>query len=70
MLGTLLSRLNGLLLLTAFVLGGLAVWERLANHFGYTSLHGYAPWRLLAYAAVVLLFVIALELRGIREQRR
>ena len=70
MLGNLLNRLSGLLLLVAFLLGGLAVWERLVNHFGYTTLHGLAPWRLLAYSGVALLFVIALELREIRTQRR
>jgi hypothetical protein len=51
----------------AFVLAGVAVWEKLANFVGYTVLRGqYAPGRLLEFAAVALLFVAALLLREIR----
>lgn len=52
----------------AFLLAGLAVWEKLANFMGYTVLQGqYAPGRLLEFAAVALLFVVALLLREIRD---
>jgi hypothetical protein len=53
----------------AFILGGLALWEKLANLTGRSLafLGGYAPARLAELAAVVLLFVIALELRAIRN---
>ncbi len=51
----------------AFILAGLAVWERLANICGYTVIRGvYSPARLLEFAAVILLFVIALQLREIK----
>jgi len=51
----------------AFLLGGLAIWERLARLFGYTILRGsYEPWRLLEFSGVTLLFVIALQLREIK----
>ena len=50
----------------AFLLAGLAVWEKLANLLGLTLLRVYSPWRLLEFSVVVLLFVIALQLREIR----
>lgn len=58
-------------LVAAFVLAGLAVWERLARLLGYTLLRGtYDPWRLLEYAVVALLFVVALQLREIKMELR
>ena len=60
-----------ILLAAAFVLAGLAVWERLAQLAGYTLLRGhYDPWRLLEYAVVALLFVVALQLREIKLELR
>lgn len=56
-----------LLFIVAFLLGCLAAWEKLARLFGYTILGGYyEPWRLLEFSAVILLFVIALQLREIK----
>jgi hypothetical protein len=52
----------------AFILAGLAIWEKLANLFGFTLMRGYSPGRLLEFAAVVLLFVIALQLREIKAR--
>jgi len=52
----------------AFILAGLAIWEKLANLFGLTLMRAYSPWRLLEVAAVVLLFVIALQLREIKAK--
>ena len=52
----------------AFILAGLAIWEKLANLFGFTLMRGFPPWRLLEFAAVVLLFVIALQLREIKAR--
>ena len=52
----------------AFLLAGLAVWEKLANFAGYTVLQGsFAPGRLLEFSAIALLFVVALLLREIRD---
>ena len=52
----------------AFILAGLAIWEKLANLLGFTLMRSYSPWRLLEFAAVVLLFVIALQLREIKAR--
>jgi len=56
----------------ACVLASLAIWEKLANLMGRTLvfLGGYAPSRLLELAAVALLFVIALQLREIKQITR
>ncbi len=56
-----------LLLIAAFVLAGLAVWERAANVMGYTLLQHYSAGRLLELAVVALVFVIALQARAIRR---
>jgi len=60
------SYVSRILFIGSFALAGLAVWERLSNMFGYTLLRIYSPWRLLEFAAVALLFVIALQLRGLK----
>ena len=55
----------------AFLLAGLGVWEKLIRLFGYTMFKGsYEPWRLLEFSAVILLFVMALQLREIRMALR
>ena len=55
----------------AFVLVGFAIAERAVYAFGYTFLRGaFSGGRLLEIAAMVLIFVIALLLRQIREQLR
>jgi hypothetical protein len=65
------SILSRVFFVVAFVLAGLGVWERLARLLGYTVVRGYYdPWRLLEYSAVVLLFVIALQLRDIKMTLR
>ncbi len=48
----------------------MAVVEKLANTIGYTTFLGSVafPARMLEYAVVLLIFVIALLLRQIREQ--
>jgi hypothetical protein len=53
----------------AFALLLAAVSERIVNFFGYTLLFGYTPVRLLEYASVLLLFIIAIMLRQIRNGR-
>ena len=47
-----------------------AVGERFVNLMGYTFLQqtAYSPWRLLEFAAIFVLFVIAILLRQIREE--
>jgi hypothetical protein len=55
----------------ASVLLLLAVWERLANAAGYTVIREtFAPSRLLEFAVILVIFIIALLLRQIREELR
>jgi hypothetical protein len=51
----------------AFVLLGLATTERIANAAGYTILRVYRGGRLLEIALVLLVFVIAMQLRDMKE---
>ncbi|MFC1661568.1 hypothetical protein ACFL3S_08980 [Gemmatimonadota bacterium] len=53
----------------ALAAAAVAVWEKLANLFGYTLdfVMGYAPSRLLELSVTALLFVIVLQLREIKE---
>ena len=51
----------------AFILAGVALSGKLANLLGLGFLQGYPPSRLLGFAAVSLLFVIALQLREIKK---
>jgi hypothetical protein len=56
-----------LLFVGSFILAGLAALEKVMNLIGYTILRPYyLPWRLLEFAVVGLLFLIALQLREIR----
>lgn len=57
--------------LAAFALLFIAVWERIVNYFGYSFLGtSYTPGRMLEFAAVLLLFVIAILLRQMRDEKR
>jgi hypothetical protein len=64
----LMSMASRLFFLGAFLLLGLALVERLANATGYTILRLYRGGRLLDYAAVLLMFVIAMQLREMKEE--
>lgn len=53
----------------ALVLLVLAVWERLANAVGYTVVREeFTPSRLIELAVILIIFVIALLLRQVREE--
>jgi len=55
----------------SFVLLVIAVVERLSNALGYTVLgQKYTPGRLLEFAGILMLFVVALLLRTIRDEIR
>lgn len=55
----------------AFVLLVLAVWERIANTMGYTIVREtYTASRLIELSVVLVIFVIALLLRQIREGQK
>jgi hypothetical protein len=66
----LISLVSRVLVIIAFALASIALWEKVANLFGLTVTRGYAPWRLLEFTIVVLLFVIALQLREIKTSIR
>lgn len=64
----LMSMTSRLFLLGAFALLALAVIERIANSTGYTILHLYPGSRLLEFAVVLLVFVIAIQQREMKEE--
>lgn len=66
----LISVASRLFFLGAFLLLGLALVEKIANTSGYTILQAYTGGRLLEYAVVLLIFVIAMQLREMREELR
>ena len=52
----------------AFVLLAASVVEALVRRMGYTILrHSFEPARLLEYAVILLVFVVAMLLRQIRD---
>ncbi len=54
---------------SAFVLLVLAILERLSNAFGFTLLRGmFTGGRLLEITTVLLMFVLALLLRQVRDE--
>ncbi|HEY7727431.1 MAG TPA: hypothetical protein VID50_03180 [Candidatus Eisenbacteria bacterium] len=62
------SFLNRLFFTIAFLLLSVAVLDRILTWFGYTILGSiYRSGRLLEFAAIMLLFVIALMLRQTRD---
>ena len=68
-LASLESLFNRAFFLGAFLLLVVAVAEKAANVGGYTIIgQAYAPGRLVEFAAILLLFVITLLLREIRDQ--
>jgi len=67
-LDKLISMTSRLFFFGALVLFGLALIERVANAAGYTILQLYRGGRLLEFAVVLLVFVIAMELRELKEE--
>ena len=68
-----LEKLNSILcrlfFFGAFIILGVAVLVKICNTFGYSILpEMYSPARLLAWSVILLVFVIALLLREIREE--
>ena len=66
------SIVSRLFFLTSFVLVGAALTEWIVNLFGYTLFRqwSYTAGRLLEFSAILLVFVIALLLREVREELR
>ena len=70
-MGSLESVMSRMFFFAAFLLLAIAVLERLVNYFGFTILgSGYSAGRMLEFAGIMLLFVIALLLRQTREELR
>ena len=68
-LQTWLSLINRVFFVISFVFLVAAVIEKLTNVSGYTLIgEHYTPGRMLDFAAIMLLFVIALLLRNIRDE--
>lgn len=66
-----ISLLSRVLFLAAFLLLAIAVLERLVNYTGYTIVGGaYTAGRMLEFAGIMLLFVIAIVLRQSRDELR
>lgn len=63
----LVSWVSRLFFFVAFVLFGLAVIERIANAVGYTIVQQWSGGRLLELAVVLLVFVIAAQLREVKD---
>jgi len=67
----LISLTSRLFFFGAFALLALALVERVANAEGYTVVSGaFTGGRLLEIAAILLIFVIAMQLREMREELR
>ena len=65
----LISMTSRIFFVGAFVLLGLAVIERVANAIGYTILNqGTSTVHLLDAAVILLVFVIAIQLREVKEE--
>jgi len=68
MIKWLTSIISRILFIASFFVAGVAVWEKLSNIIGFTLTRGYySNWQLLQFAAIALLFVIALQLREIKR---
>lgn len=65
------SLMSRVLFFAAFLLLAVAILERLVNYFGFTILGAsYTPGRMLEFAGIMLLFVIAILIRQTREELR
>lgn len=65
------SFVSRLFFFAAFILIAVAIVDRIFNIFGYTILGGeYTSGRMLEFSAIMLVVVIALLLRQIREALR
>ena len=65
------SLMSRLFFVVALGLLALSVFEALANLGGYTVMRGtYSAGRLLEFAALLLIFVMAIVLRQVRDELR
>lgn len=65
------SFFSRLFFVVAIIILLLAVWDRIIGLFGWTiTWLYYQPGRLLEFSAILIIFVIALLLRQIRQELR
>ena len=69
-LETLVSLVSRVCFLGAFFLLTLVVIEIIANAIGYTILQGHRSASVIELAVVLLVFVITVQLRGMKEEFR
>ena len=68
---TFTSLMSRFFFVAAFILLALSVFEALANLGGYTIMRGtYSAGRLLEFSALLLIFVMAIVLRQVRDELR
>ena len=68
---TFASVVSRLFFFVAFALLGLSVLEAVVNLWDYTILRGaYTAGRMLEFAAILLIFVMAIVMRQVREELR
>lgn len=66
----LLSNLYHVCFVAAFALAAIAVLEGALQLLGQSILRGsYTPGRLIEFAGILMIFVIALQLRQIRDKK-
>jgi Mn2+/Fe2+ NRAMP family transporter len=66
-----LSRISRIVFIVALLCAGLAIFERASYAMGYTLLRGtISGGRLLEISTVLIIFVIAMLLREIRDLLR
>ena len=71
MINTLISYLSRIFFIFALLIVLVAVWDRIIRIFGWTlSWMTYQPGRLLEISAVLVIFIIAILLRQIRDELR
>ena len=64
-----ISFLCRIFFIIALVMLLIAIWDRILNAFGWTlTFISYQPARLLELSALLMIFVIALLLRQIRDR--
>jgi hypothetical protein len=71
MINSLISYLSRIFFAFALLIVLVAVWDRIIRLFGWTlSWMTYQPGRLLEISAVLVIFIIAILLRQIRDELR
>jgi len=61
------SLASRVLFILSIIIACIPIWEKLANIIGFTVVQGYyTSWQIWEIAVIILLYVIALQLREIK----